>query len=413
MRKIIDLTKNPKAVIEKIFNVYKANQGTEFFAIQRGEEHYAVRYRYADGNTIIAEVTVAPDCYRFHVEMESSVLRNEKPPFSPFDVGLSIRGSQAKFHSMPYQKDARAWLQSRDTPNMVTRADSLVMLATICEMIWSFLLPCMKVREYGDTIEYAPRDDFMTFIDEYAKVCRRKSHEMHRLDGWDVVNLTDNQLKKLGETLEEHKIKHDFDNIPLHRFCLALYYKKEFMYYFMSHHGNTLHIDIEDSRSNAKGYCDIKYKKLPDGTLELELQDNTNVMTWLTKVTDIADGEGVMYWQWMVDVFFSINSFMLHFGDVTMEVEEKKVAQPQTGNRQQRRHDRKNSVRLFKSYKLIKNWKSQARKKAEITCPAWGVRGHFRHLRNGKTVFVEAYIKGKEKDKYKGKEYALLPYKDA
>ena len=102
---------------------------------------------------------------------------------------------------------------------------------------------------------------------------------------------------------------------------------------------------------------------------------------------------------------------MLKFGDVTTEVETKQAVAP-SESQKKRKHNR-NTVRLFKTYRLIKGWKSKARKKAEITCLAWGVRGHFRHYRNGKTVFVEAYVKGKERDKYKGKEYALLPYKDA
>lgn len=45
-----------------------------------------------------------------------------------------------------------------------------------------------------------------------------------------------------------------------------------------------------------------------------------------------------------------------------------------------------------------------------ITCLCWGVRGHERHLSNGKTVFVKPYQKGKERNKEKsfvGKEYQL------
>ena len=30
-----------------------------------------------------------------------------------------------------------------------------------------------------------------------------------------------------------------------------------------------------------------------------------------------------------------------------------------------------------------------------LTCPCWGVRGHYRHLSNGKVVFVKPYRKGK------------------
>lgn len=35
----------------------------------------------------------------------------------------------------------------------------------------------------------------------------------------------------------------------------------------------------------------------------------------------------------------------------------------------------------------------------QLTCPCWGVRGHYRHLPNGKVVFVKPYRKGKLRDK--------------
>ena len=290
------------------------------------------------------------------------------------------------------------------------------MIATVCSMIWSFLLPCMKVREYGDTVEYSPVDNFITVVDEYVAMLRKNYKKEHRLDGWDVVNLTTNQMKKLGETLEQHQIKHDFDNIALPKFCLALYNPptKSTLYYFITYLGKKIHFVIEDDRSeNASAYCDISIERTPDDELSLTLEDDTNAMTWLTNAETAEDGEQVTHWQWMVDAFYSVNSFMLHFGDVTMEVETKEAIAPSESKPNKHNKNHKNSVRLFKSYKLIKNWKSQARKKAEITCPAWGVRGHFRHYRNGKTVFIEPFIKGRDKALYKGKEYALLPYKDA
>ena len=35
----------------------------------------------------------------------------------------------------------------------------------------------------------------------------------------------------------------------------------------------------------------------------------------------------------------------------------------------------------------------------KVTCPCWEVRGHYRHYKSGKVVFVPAYRKGKQKDK--------------
>lgn len=40
-------------------------------------------------------------------------------------------------------------------------------------------------------------------------------------------------------------------------------------------------------------------------------------------------------------------------------------------------------------------------------CEAWGVRGHYRHCRNGKTVYVKPYVKGAKKENFKGREYVF------
>lgn len=52
----------------------------------------------------------------------------------------------------------------------------------------------------------------------------------------------------------------------------------------------------------------------------------------------------------------------------------------------------------------------QERAAREITCPVWEVRGHVRHYKSGKAVYVAPYRKGKERDSasaVSGKEYVL------
>ena len=45
----------------------------------------------------------------------------------------------------------------------------------------------------------------------------------------------------------------------------------------------------------------------------------------------------------------------------------------------------------------------------KINCPCWSVRGHYRHYKSGKVVFVKNYKKGKQREvkEPKGKEYVL------
>lgn len=50
-----------------------------------------------------------------------------------------------------------------------------------------------------------------------------------------------------------------------------------------------------------------------------------------------------------------------------------------------------------------------------IQCPCWDVRGHYRHYKSGKVVFIQSYRKGKDKDtaQPKPKQYIAFARKEA
>ena len=408
MRKILNLSRNANDIMNTVVKL--SRKYPDYLPIYRGEEAYTVKFRYPEGVAVI-DVMLTSSHYKFSVREESSILKVGKPSIPSFEVGLSLTKDHLIYHSRPKSSEAQTWLNSILADTHSSRADSLVIIATTCEIIWSQFMFAFNKKVSNGVVEYNPCEHFEKVATEHITEVVLKKKREHRFDGWDVVNLTGKQLIKIGGILESHQIKHDFDNVALPKFCLSLFDNNHFQYFFATYTGNNLHFEIEDDLTTYTAHCDISLSKTPNNELSLELQDNTNAMTWLTHTSTSPDGEEVAQWQWMVDMFFSINSFMLHFGDVSMEVEEKVATQRSEGTRQSK-HNQRNSVRIFKSYKLIRNWTTKARKKAEITCPAWGVRGHYRHYRNGKTIFIESYIKGREKAKYEGKEYALLPYKD-
>lgn len=64
----------------------------------------------------------------------------------------------------------------------------------------------------------------------------------------------------------------------------------------------------------------------------------------------------------------------------------------------------------FQRVVYIKDEKEDEVKKAgnEIKCTAWGVSGHYRHLKDGRVIWIKPYIKGKDRDKpeaYNAKTY--------
>lgn len=55
----------------------------------------------------------------------------------------------------------------------------------------------------------------------------------------------------------------------------------------------------------------------------------------------------------------------------------------------------------------IYHHKNKNRKKYEYTCPAWPVRGFFRHNHNGTISYVRPYPKGKDREKLKNTNYKI------
>jgi len=68
-------------------------------------------------------------------------------------------------------------------------------------------------------------------------------------------------------------------------------------------------------------------------------------------------------------------------------------------------------IRTTKMIRIIRlNGEELAKRHNIITCPCWGVAGHYRHYKNGKTVFIKSYRKGKKRndpEAYKPKTYEL------
>ena len=67
-----------------------------------------------------------------------------------------------------------------------------------------------------------------------------------------------------------------------------------------------------------------------------------------------------------------------------------------------------NNIYLFKDIIKYVN-KENTGLKNKFTCECWQVKGHYRHYKSGKVVFVHSYKKGKKREtsQTKGKKYFL------
>ena len=346
-------------------------------------------------------------------EESSALMAHKHLPTCEFTVEMN--DGKIKYIKLPKDTDSMKWLTTMNKKRSV--AEELMYICLHASVALSHFKAFLEVKVYSDHNDYRIPSNFMKRVQTYLDFTYKEQRRATILDGWDIVNLTENQYYKVIETNIQNGVEYDIDNIPLPRFCLSIYDGKETDYYFFEQKGRTIRCGVTDSSNFITKFFDVNITgKTAEGiSSTLHVDDNEQKLwEWLNEPCgkrENGEPSEDANWEWCADAFFIINTFMLHYGDVTMEVETKVAQAPSEGKHSKQKG--RNSVRLFKTYKLVKNWKSQARKKAEITCPCWGVRGHFRHLRNGKVIFVEPYVKGKDREQYKGKEYNLLPYKEA
>ena len=111
-----------------------------------------------------------------------------------------------------------------------------------------------------------------------------------------------------------------------------------------------------------------------------------------------------------VETFYVMGKIMHEVSTSRREIRKKKALIPRKYSREHRISTEKNKIYLLDD--LIKYDSDNyvgSYTHHEMTCPCWEVRGHYRHYKSGKIVFIPAYRKGKDRDKTQpeGKEYFL------
>lgn len=369
---------------------------------------FTVKWLMDDGRTLIADFSTTNYLINVSCDCEIPTLLMNPKPFNKFNIVLDANSKDLKAVKTTYDPIARAFLDTEDDVGRTNLNMLLVLYFSGCIM---FDILWMLTKRNGN--EFRPLPNITKVAMEYINGRLLVIRNKQLIDGWDTISLTEKQIDKISSIFEKNEINLDFFHYAIEKFCFINFDGKAQHYYFYTLKSGELECEYKTPTSHKTIPFSVTFAPRPteDGTIDLDMtlnnkEEDTEILTRKCKDSDKS------YWEWMIGMFFVINTFMLNYGDVSLDVEEKEAIAP--SNKKHNKKQERTSSRLFKSYTLKKRWASAvARKHAEITCPCWGVRGHFRHYRNGKVVFIEPFVKGKEKDKYKGKEYALLPYKDA
>lgn len=93
---------------------------------------------------------------------------------------------------------------------------------------------------------------------------------------------------------------------------------------------------------------------------------------------------------------YFIEYIMTHGGEKKLKDKPNvKENKEQNGKKKRKKKNSRQTIYLLEE---IVEYANSGIGKHEVTCPCWQVRGHYRHYKNGKTVFIKSFYKGKRRE---------------
>lgn len=227
----------------------------------------------------------------------------------------------------------------------------------------------------------------------------------------DIINLTGKEFDKLLDkvyamTTTEYDL-YDFNEVPLPKVTVILTGsngRTSTFYYEYLEKSNSLLVDVEH-----KFKIQYFYHK-PESNDKIEVAyDVIGAVpkNWLDTLNSLDKyNPRVSGWRAVHLSYWNLEYMLRHLPELYVVSQERKVCKKGKGN-----HSR-HVVKLVNRYRINNDVLNEPKGSIVFTCPAWGVRGHYRlNPKTGKRdIYVKAYVKGKERhnpEKYVAKEYQL------
>ena len=355
----------------------------------------------------------------------------------PFDMKVRLGKDffdRVSFVEMPKDMLTYLWLIKKVGVSKFdgTHSEFIVFLCHCAGMALGAFPFALDSTIKGNKIVYTGKPDFYNVAKKGIERLEREVITEERLEGWDCVSVKWEQFWKIHDSVENVDFSDAFDHIAMTRFAVKFSEDTknadnlfDYSLYFFEVFPDSMSFNVSFTTSHKIRYHSEKYRvrfwkdynpitgesKLVwalDDSIKYDDECYKNLTDPCGTPTETYDDEWSTI-DFIVHMFLNINHFMVNYKDVAMDVEERECKHQSTGSKKHN-HNRRGAVRMFKTYTLKKAWKTAVKKRNhEIHCLAWGVKGHFRHYKSGKVIFISPYIKGKEKDKYQGKDYILPP----
>ena len=401
--------------IVTIFQKYGKELPYEIYRKAERGIDYQIQWSQPGEPTMLLTYTAGKDdTIDIHYEPIGFALLNKKSDF-PFDWTIRINEkSDNLFDTVRMPKDfiSARWLKEKNPNTLYGETNEMfivfMFLVAKCCITW-FGYAFDKTSQNGRDLTFVPKMDFVKLASEGWEHTREKLRVEHLYDDCDTITMDEKQFHKMAEYVDDVGMNMSMDTIVLERFAFRFITKDGVEVYFFTALNDGLLVVVDSESPGRKRFSFAIALRGSEKGWNAELKTDVSCgekeKEWLEEVLP----SGMTNWEWLAYSFFGINTFMLNYRDVSVDVREIECKQSENISKGGKVKDR-TVVKMFRHYTLKKNWRRMvARKKAEYHCLAWSVRGHFRTLMDGRKIFVHPYIKGKEKDKYVPKDYIPIP----
>ena len=264
----------------------------------------------------------------------------------------------------------------------------------------------LDMRDVATSYEPVKLPNAMPVFADYrhSKTFRKELHDKLKLYN-DKIYITKDELYKILDTVLEAVKKnklaltdlYNLDELPLPNVSIVMGLST---YNFaVNQHEKT--VMVEKYFTNDKLFKVLLEPTLKDGKLEVESNGKVIHISPLN-MNDLKYSD-------TLDIFLAINFFIKHLPHTYQKSERKVEETIETGKGINKKYKR--VVHLERNFNFVNLDKlSKTSIKHSFSCLCWGVRGHLRHLKSGKVVFVKPFKKGKERNNmeaFSEKEYRL------
>lgn len=138
---------------------------------------------------------------------------------------------------------------------------------------------------------------------------------------------------------------------------------------------------------------------------------------WVKDYDLLSDDYLIEYFHYAKLEYILIQKALYERPEVFIETRKQAVITPQPTKKKRKGKGRRRIVKAVKVLHISQDeFADYTKVHKEMTCPCWGVIGHWRNYKSGKKVWIQPYCKGKERNNpsaYSAKDYKLEEVQNA